>query len=80
MSDKIARINITLNDKIGFGPPSYSKVEVGVSVTREINDPGGDEGLEFIKSEIEKVASEVVKPFIAAERGKVLRMIQGEEK
>jgi len=78
MSEKIAKINITLTDKIGMGPPSYSKVEIGASVSREITEPGGDEGLEVIKSEMEKLATEVVKPFIGAERAKVLRMIQSE--
>ncbi len=75
---KVAKINITLTDKIGLGPPSYSKVEVGVSVSREIDEPGGDEGLEIIKTEMEKLSKEVVKPFIGAERAKVLRMIQSD--
>ncbi len=75
-----AKINITLNDTIGFGPQAnWSKVEVGVSVSRAIDEPGGDEGLEVIKEETEKLAKEVVKPFIAAERAKVLRMIQSDD-
>jgi hypothetical protein len=76
---KIAKINITLTDKIGLGPPSYSKVEVGVSVSREVDEPGGEEGLAVIKAEMESLSKEVVKPFIASERAKVLRMIQSEE-
>lgn len=78
MSEKTARINITLTDKIGLGPPSYSKVEVGVSVTREITEPGGDEGVELLKTELETLSREVVKPFIAGERAKVLKMIQAD--
>lgn len=79
MSERTAKINITLNDKIGLGPPSYSKIEVGVSVTREINDPGGDEALSLIKAEVEKVAKEVVEPFIAEERAKVLKWVQNQQ-
>ena len=78
MSEKTAKINITLTDKIGLGPPSYSKIEVGVSVSRDIVDPGGDEGLPVIKGEIEKLAKEVVEPFIAQERGKVLKWVQSQ--
>ena len=78
MSEKTAKINITLTDKIGLGPPSYSKIEVGVSVSRDIVDPGGDEGLPAIKEEIEKLAKEVVEPFIAQERGKVLKWVQSQ--
>lgn len=73
---KTARINVTLTDKIGLGAPTWSKIEVGASVTREIVEPGGDEGLVTIKEEIDKLAKEVVEPFIATERAKVLRWIQ----
>lgn len=75
----LAKINITLTDTIGLGPPSYSKVQVGASITREIEEPGGDEGLEVIKEATDKLAREVVEPFIATERAKVLKWIQSEK-
>lgn len=69
---RVAKINITLSDKIGLGPPSYSKVEVGASVTREVVD----EGPEAILEELNTLAKEVVEPFIASERSKVLKWLQ----
>lgn len=72
---KIAKINITLEDTIGFGAQAnWSKVKVGVSVTREVTDNGADS----IKKELEELSNEVAKPFIAVERAKVLKMIQSQ--
>lgn len=75
---KTAKIFVSLEDKVGLGPPTYSSVTMGASVSREVADPGGDEGLTFLKTEMDKLAKEVVEPFIATERAKVLKWLQRE--
>lgn len=74
IKNKTARLYVGLEDKIGL--PNYSSATAMASISREIDDPSGDEALELFKQEMRKMAEEVLEPFIAAERENILRMVQ----
>ena len=72
---RIAKLYVGLEDKIGLS--NYSSATAMASVSREIEDPGGDEALQIFAAELRKMAEEVLEPFIAAERQNILDTVQG---
>lgn len=75
IKNKTARLYVSLEDKIGF-PGTYSSATAAASISREVEDVGGDEALPLLQAELKKMAEEVLEPFIAAERENILRMIK----
>jgi len=74
ITQKTARLYVGLEDKIGL--PNYSSATAMASISREVEDSGGDEALEIFREEMEKMAAEVLEPFISAERENILKMVQ----
>ena len=71
---KTAKINFRADDKIGL--PDFSSITYGLSISRDVEDVGGEEGMAAIMAETETIVKEV-EGFLAKERGIILELIQG---
>lgn len=65
----VAKVHFHCEDKIGKGPPTYSSVSYGFSITREVVDDGDLDKI----VEAAKEVSDAVEELCANERGEILK-------